>query len=44
MGLENFGVCVRALFTTVWKFQNFSATQIFREINFRDLEVQKMPF
>ena len=28
---------------SLWKFDNFSATQIFREINFLDLGVSKYP-
>ena len=29
---------------TVWKIQDFSATQILRVTNFENVEVQKMPF
>ena len=29
---------------TVWKFQDFSATQILNEIDFGHFEAQKLPF
>ena len=33
------------LYTTVWKFQDFTATQILREIDFGYIEAsQKQPF
>ena len=33
-----------AFHTTVWKFEDFSATRIFREIKFKNFRGQKLPF
>ena len=35
---------ISALYITVWKFQDFSVTQILRETNSKNLEEPKVPF